>query len=227
MTESSFTTRKRAKAPPKPKARAPKAPPKEEAERPRRSGDKRERILAAAVRVFAKNGFYATRVSEVAKAAGVADGTIYLYFRSKDELLVSLFEDRVEKLLAFMKRELPLRKDARERLRAVIELQLGLLEDERDLAEVITVILRQSTKLMKEFAAPRFMAYLDAIAKVVAEGQAEGVFRSDVSPGLVARATFGALDGIALTWALGRAEQGALGRAARQLADIILRGLEA
>ncbi|MBL9108943.1 MAG: TetR/AcrR family transcriptional regulator, partial [Myxococcales bacterium] len=203
MTESSFTTRKRAKAPPKPKARAPKAPPKEEAERPRRSGDKRERILAAAVRVFAKNGFYATRVSEVAKAAGVADGTIYLYFRSKDELLVSLFEDRVEKLLAFMKRELPLRKDARERLRAVIELQLGLLEDERDLAEVITVILRQSTKLMKEFAAPRFMAYLDAIAKVVAEGQAEGVFRSDVSPGLVARATFGALDGIALTWALG------------------------
>lgn len=227
VTESSFTTRKRAKAPPKPKARAPKAPPKEEAERPRRSGDKRERILAAAVRVFAKNGFYATRVSEVAKAAGVADGTIYLYFRSKDELLVSLFEDRVEKLLAFMKRELPLRKDARERLRAVIELQLGLLEDERDLAEVITVILRQSTKLMKEFAAPRFMAYLDAIAKVVAEGQAEGVFRSDVSPGLVARATFGALDGIALTWALGRAEQGALGRAARQLADIILRGLEA
>ncbi|MFO0644578.1 MAG: TetR/AcrR family transcriptional regulator [Polyangiaceae bacterium] len=227
MTESSFTTRKRAKAPPKPKARAPKAPPKEEAERPRRSGDKRERILAAAVRVFAKNGFYATRVSEVAKAAGVADGTIYLYFRSKDELLVSLFEDRVEKLLAFMKRELPLRKDARERLRAVIELQLGLLEDERDLAEVITVILRQSTKLMKEFAAPRFMAYLDAIAKVVAEGQAEGVFRSDVSPGLVARATFGALDGIALTWALGRAEQGALGRAARQLADVILRGLEA
>jgi TetR/AcrR family fatty acid metabolism transcriptional regulator len=227
VTESSFTTRKRAKAPPKPKARAPKAPPKEEAERPRRSGDKRERILAAAVRVFAKNGFYATRVSEVAKAAGVADGTIYLYFRSKDELLVSLFEDRVEKLLAFMKRELPLRKDARERLRAVIELQLGLLEDERDLAEVITVILRQSTKLMKEFAAPRFMAYLDAIAKVVAEGQAEGVFRSDVSPGLVARATFGALDGIALTWALGRAEQGALGRAARQLADVILRGLEA
>src|SRR5579859_1520846 len=72
-----------------------------------RGGDKRERILDAAVRVFAKKGFHATRVSEVAKAAGVADGTIYLYFKSKDELLVSLFEDRVERLLAFLQRELP------------------------------------------------------------------------------------------------------------------------
>jgi len=107
----------------------------------------------------------------------------------------------------------------------VIELQLGLLEGERDLAEVITVILRQSTKLIKEFAAPKFVSYLDAIAKVVADGQAAGEFRSDVSPNLVARATFGALDGIALTWALGRAEQGALVRSARQLSDVMLRGL--
>src|SRR5579859_3863643 len=70
-------------------------------------GDKRERILDAAVRVFASKGFHATRVSEVAKAAGVADGTIYLYFKSKDELLVSLFEDRLERLLAFLRTALP------------------------------------------------------------------------------------------------------------------------
>lgn len=188
-------------------------------------GDKRERILLAAVKVFAKNGFYATRVSEVAKAAGVADGTIYLYFRSKDEILLSLFEDRVEKLLSHMKNELAKLPGASAKFRRVIELQLGLLEGERDLAEVITVILRQSTKLLKEFAAPKFTSYLDAIAKVVSEGQADGEFRKDVSPHLVARATFGALDGIALTWALGRAEQGALVRSARQLADVMLRGL--
>jgi TetR/AcrR family fatty acid metabolism transcriptional regulator len=191
----------------------------------RRSGDKRERILVAAVKVFAKNGFHATRVSEVAKAAGVADGTIYLYFRSKDELLVSLFEDRVNRLLSYMKDELPKLPDAPAKLRRVIELQLGLLEGERDLAEVVTVILRQSTKLIKEYAAPKFLAYLDAIAKVVTEGQADGDFRKDVSPHLVARATFGALDGIALLWALGRAEQGALARSAGQLADVMLRGL--
>jgi TetR/AcrR family fatty acid metabolism transcriptional regulator len=191
----------------------------------RRGGDKRERILSAAVRVFAKNGFYATRVSEVAKAAGVADGTIYLYFKSKEELLVSLFEDRVERLLSYMKKELPKNASAKDRLRAVIEMQLGLLEGERDLAEVITVILRQSTKLMKEYAHPRFLAYLDSIARIIQEGQASGEFRKDMSPHLVARATFGALDGIALTWALGRAEQGALRRSAGQLAELFLRGL--
>src|SRR5580704_10338192 len=147
-----------------------------------RAGDKRERILDAAVRVFAKKGFHATRVSEVAKAAGVADGTIYLYFKSKDELLVRLFEDRVERLLAFLQRELPSSVGAAGKLRRIIELQLGLMEGERDLAEVVTVIVRQSTKLMKEYAAPKFNAYLDAIAAVVQDGQATGELRSDVSP---------------------------------------------
>lgn len=183
------------------------------------------RILDAAVRVFAKKGFYATRVSEVAKAAGVADGTIYLYFRSKDEILVSLVEDRVERLLAFLQTELPASSSASEKLRRVVELQLGLLEGERDLAEVITVILRQSTKLMKKYAAPKFMAYLDAIARVVADGQASGELRPDISPHLAARAIFGALDGIAMTWALGKADRGGLVRAAGQLAELVLRGL--
>jgi len=191
----------------------------------RANGDKRERILDAATKVFAKKGFYATRVSEVAKAAGVADGTIYLYFKSKDELLVSLFEDRVEKLLSYMKDELPKQPTAAAKMRRVIELQLGLLEGERDLAEVITVIIRQSSKLLKEYAAPKFVSYLDAVAKVVAEGQASGEFRKDVSASLAARITFGALDGVALTWALGKAEKGALARAAQQLSLVLLRGL--
>ncbi|WP_275936756.1 TetR/AcrR family transcriptional regulator [Labilithrix luteola] len=182
-------------------------------------------MLKAAVRVFAKNGFHATRVSDVAKAAGVADGTIYLYFKSKEEVLISLFEDRVEKLLAFMSDELPKLPTAPQRLRAVIDMQLGLLEGEREFAEVVTVIIRQSTKLLKEFAAPKFTAYLDAIARIVSDGQASGDFRKDVSPHIAARAVFGALDGITLTWALGRAEHGALGRAATQLSDVLLRGL--
>ncbi len=200
---------------------------------PRRTGkkplargvDKRSRILNAAVKVFAKNGFYDTRVSDVAKAAGVADGTIYLYFKSKDEILLSLFEDRVRSLLSYLEEELPKIPGAQAKLRRVIEVQLGLLEGKRDVAEVFTVIFRQSTKLLKEYAAPRFVAYLEAIAAVVAEGQAAGDFRNDVSPLLVARAIWGGLDAIALTWALGKAEKGALVRAASQLADVLLRGL--
>lgn len=229
MSERSLSASKRDQSSEKPgrggpAARSKRAAPTS-APAARRAGDKRDRILSAAVRVFAKNGFFATRVSDVAKAAGVADGTIYLYFRSKEEVLVSLFEDRVERLLAFMDRELPKLPSAPERLRAVIDMQLGLLEDERDMAEVITVIIRQSTRLLKEFAAPKFIAYLDAIARIVIEGQAAGDFRRDVSPHIAARAIFGALDGITLTWALGRAEQGALARAATQVADVLLQGL--
>jgi len=223
MSESSLSLPKRGK--PRKSREVPEDREDREAAKRRRSKDKRDRILKAAVKVFAKNGFHATRVSEVAKAAGVADGTIYLYFKSKEELLVSLFEDRVSKLLTFMRESLPKTEGAPQRLRAVIDMQLGLLEGERDLAEVITVIIRQSTRLMKEFAAPQFLAYLDAIAKIVQDGQASGDFRTDVSPHIAARAIFGALDGITLTWALGRAEQGALGRAATQLSDVLLRGL--
>lgn len=190
-----------------------------------REGDKRERILRAATRVFARKGFYATRVSEVAKAAGVADGTIYLYFKSKDDLLVSLFEDRIMLLLQTLERALGERNTPEERLRCVIEMQLGLLEGERDLAEVITVNLRQSTKLMKQYAAPKFLLYLETIARVIAEGQKAGAFRADLSPHTVARTIFGALDGITMTWALGKAEPGGLSRAATQVADLLLQGL--
>lgn len=193
--------------------------------RARPVGDKRNRILDAAFRVFARKGFHATRVSEIAKAAGVADGTIYLYFKSKDALLVSLFEHRVERLLAFLDTELPRTDSAPDKLRRVVEVQLGLLDGERDLAEVVTVILRQSTKLMKEYAAPKFTAYLDAIARVISDGQASGELRKDISPHLAARAIFGALDGVAMTWALGKAERGGLIWAAEQLAKILLGGL--
>jgi TetR/AcrR family fatty acid metabolism transcriptional regulator len=155
----------------------------------------------------------------------VADGTIYLYFRSKDALLLSLVEDGVGRLLSYLRGELPKLEGAREKLRRIIELQLGLLAEERDLAEVLTVIVRHSSRLLKEHAARDFSAYLDAIAAVVIEGQGAGVFRSDVSPRTVARAVWGALDGVVMTWVLGRAEREALQRAAGQVADIVLRGL--
>lgn len=218
MTESRFSG---ARGP----QRSAQAAPRARTRSGKDGGDKRERILRAATKVFARKGFYATKVSEVAKAAGVADGTIYLYFENKDDLLVSLFEDRIMLLLARLESALSERPDAIDRLRCIIELQLGLLEGERDLAEVITVNLRQSTKLMKQYAAPKFALYLETIASVIADGQRAGLFRSDVSPHLVARTVFGALDGIALTWALGKAEPGALARAAGQVSSILLQGL--
>lgn len=199
-------------------------------EKGRRGTDKRERILHAAIKVFARNGFYATRVSEIAKAAGVADGTIYLYFKNKDDVLISIFEDRITKLIAVLREEVAKAESFEDKLRCVIELQLGLLEGRRDLAEVITVNLRQSSRLLKQYAQPLFTEYLEIIAGVIAEGQREGVLRDDVSPRVVARGLWGALDGIALTWALGGAQPGkpdSLRRAASQIAAVFLDGVRA
>jgi TetR/AcrR family fatty acid metabolism transcriptional regulator len=189
--------------------------------------DKRERILRAAIRVFARKGFYATRVNEIAKAAGVADGTIYLYFKNKDDVLVSIFEDRITKLIAFLESEIEKEGGFDEKFRRVVELQLGLLEGHRDLAEVVTVNLRQSSRLLKQFAAPLFTRYLDVIANLVAQGQREGAVRTDVSPRVLARALWGALDGVAVTWTLGGGEAGQLQRAASQVANVFLEGVRA
>ncbi|MBZ0116082.1 MAG: TetR/AcrR family transcriptional regulator [Sandaracinaceae bacterium] len=199
-------------------------------EKAKRATDKRERILRAAIKVFARKGFYATRVSEIAKAAGVADGTIYLYFENKDAVLVSIFEDRITKLLTVLRDEIAKAESFDAKLRTVVELQLGLLEGQRDLAEVITVNLRQSSLLLKQYAAPLFTEYLELIANVIAEGQKEGIVRADVSPRVVARSVWGALDGVALTWALGGKEPGkpeSLRRAASQIASVFLDGLRA
>lgn len=194
------------------------------------SVDKRERILQAAIQVFAQKGFYATRVSEIAKAAGVADGTIYLYFENKDAVLISIFEDRMNALLGILERISTSERTSEEKLRRIMELQLGLLEDSRDLAEVVTVNLRQSSTLLKQYAAPLFTRYLELIANVIAVGQRDGRFRSDINPRVAARALFGGLDGLALTWALGspkddRPEPAKLKKAAHQFATLFLDGL--
>ena len=187
--------------------------------------DKRDRILKAAIKVFAKNGFYATRVSEIAKAAGVADGTIYLYFKNKDDVLITIFEDGINRLLVILREVAESDEPFEKRITRIIELQLGLLEDQRDLAEVITVNLRQSSRLLKQYATPLFMQYIDVIAGVVREGQEEGAFRKDLNPRVVARSLFGALDAILLTWALGEGDTPALRKAAAHCASLFLEGL--
>lgn len=208
-------------------ARAAKTPASAEPEAARLDpkADKRERILRAAVKVFARKGFYATRVSEIAKAAGVADGTIYLYFENKDDVLVSLFQDRITKLIDALEEAIAGESDFEARFRRVVELQLGLLDGRRELAEVVTVNLRQSSRLLKQYATPLFTRYLEVVAKLVESGQASGVVRPEVSPRVVARALYGALDGVAMTWALGGGQEGQLKKAASQVSELFLEGL--
>jgi TetR/AcrR family fatty acid metabolism transcriptional regulator len=200
------------------------------ASRERANENKRERILDAAVKVFAAEGFYAAKVSQIAAEAGVADGTIYLYFKSKDELLINLFEDRMERVLETLRAALAgSGPSAVDRLRRVIELHLDLIEQNPAMGEVITVELRQSAKFIREYDNPKFAEFLRLIAGAIADGQARGELRAELDPQLTARALFGALDEIALSWIV-RAEgkaRGNLQHAARQLGTLFLDGLRA
>lgn len=207
----------------RPAPRAGRAP--EPTEPPPGSG-KRERILDAAVKVFAQEGFYNAKVAQIADLAGVADGTIYLYFKSKDDLLISLFEDRMERINQNLRTALASESSALARLRRVVKLHLELIEQNRHMAEVICVELRQSGKFIKEYKNPKFADFLRLIAGAVAEGQAAGELRKDVDPALIARALFGALDEISLAWLVKGKEKMDLSRAAEQLSHLFLDGLK-
>ncbi len=142
---------------------------------------KRKRILAAAIRVFSRKGFYQTRIKEIARQAGVADGTIYLYFKNKDDILISIFEDRIDELNRKMTEIAGSDIPAAEKIKQIIGLQLGNVRGHRDLAEVITVNLRQSNRFLRQYAGPRFNRYLDIMAGIIEEGQKRGEF-ADNSP---------------------------------------------
>src|SRR5687768_1597394 len=167
-----------------------------------RSSDKRVRILSAAERVFAKRGFFAARVSEIARAAGVADGTIYLYFKSKDDLLISLFESRMEMVNQQLAAAVALAPTATDRLLAILRTFLELVATSPRLAEVLTVELRQSSKFMKEYSNPRFGELLKLIATVIADGQQGGELDPAIPAPHAARMIFGILGELALAWLL-------------------------
>lgn len=166
--------------------------------------DKRDAILRAATQVFAQRGFFNAQVADVAKAAGVAAGTVYLYFRSKDDLLVSLFERTMKDAIAEGRAALVGAVDPRDRLSRIARLHLERLGRDRDLAVVFQVELRQSTKFMERFSSSYLREYLGIIREAVEAGQAAGLFRRDVSATAAAKILFGALDEMATNWMLSR-----------------------
>jgi TetR/AcrR family fatty acid metabolism transcriptional regulator len=187
--------------------------------------DKRVRILEGALKVFARKGFYNTRVAEVAKEAKVADGTIYNYFKNKDDLLISLFEDRMDWMLGRLGEALE--GDVVTQIKRYIQLHLSLAVVDPDLAEFITVELRQSDKFLREYKNPKFAEFLRVLANLIEQGQKEGLVRKGVEPRLVSRAIFGALDELLLMFTWSRdAKQEDINAAASQVADLFLTGIE-
>lgn len=170
----------------------------------RPSSDKRELILRAAVKVFARKGYFNSKVSDIAGAASIADGTVYLYFKSKEEILHSIFNRMMERFISEGKKEIEGIDRADEKLRRIAELHLEQLGADRDLAIVFQVQLRGSIKFMREFSSAGFAEYLDIIRKTISEGQEQGLFRRDLNPVVSSKILFGALDEMVTNWILSK-----------------------
>lgn len=183
------------------------------------------RIIQAATRIFARKGFYQAKVSEIAREAGVADGTIYLYFENKDDILISLFEEQMKAVLKNMRARVSILKSPVRRLEQFALGHLQLIEQNKDMAEIIQVELRQSSKFMKRYKNEQFARYLDLIAEIIRDGQAQGVFHPDVVPDLAKRAIFGALDEMSRYWVLSSRRKYDIETAAKQISDYFLYGL--
>jgi TetR/AcrR family fatty acid metabolism transcriptional regulator len=189
-------------------------------------GDKREAILRAAISVFAHNGYFNSKVADIAREAGVADGTVYLYFKSKEDILHSIFDRSVDDALGAARKQVEQVRDPREKLRQIALLHLERLGADRDLAVVFQVELRGSTKFMEEFSAAGFAEYLSLIRSTFEEGQRAGVFRKDLNAKVVAKILFGALDEMATNWILSKRRY-KLAPMADQVLDIFLNGVKA
>jgi TetR/AcrR family fatty acid metabolism transcriptional regulator len=192
---------------------------------PNSGREKRDRILRAAVKIFSRKGFFNSKVSEIARAASVADGTIYLYFRNKDDLLISLFEEKMGEVVADVRRRIACGGNALEKLKIFIENHMDLLEREAGLVEVIQVELRQSTKFLKDYTPVKFFEYLEVISDILEEGKKEGVLRPDLDVSIARRAIFGALDELSLTYILSRKPKYHPTVAAGELCRLLLEGL--
>jgi TetR/AcrR family fatty acid metabolism transcriptional regulator len=185
---------------------------------------KRQQIIDAAVRVFARTGYYNSRVSDVAREAGIASGTIYLYFDTKDEILVALFREKMADWVAHVRAEIARETDAPAKVRRLVALHLRTLEDDPDLAEVVQVELRQGHKFFRGASAHEVSAYFDLIGGILMEGIAAGVFRRDLPVKVATKVLFGAMDQVATSWVLGKRGY-RLSDSAEAVAAIFLKGV--
>lgn len=191
-----------------------------------KSNGKYEAILRAAIKVFARSGFFNAKVADVAREAGVADGTVYLYFKNKDDILVSIFNHVMDEALERGRRNLAEVEEPVEKLKKIVSAHLDRLGRDRDLAIVFQVELRSSTKFMEQFSATKLTEYLDLIRSVVEEGQRRGVFRKELKTKIVAKVLFGALDEMATNWVLSRKRYSLVSTAAPVI-DLFLNGVAA
>ncbi len=187
---------------------------------------KRRRILRAAIEVFARKGYFAARMTDVAQAAAVADGTLYLYFDGKEDLLISVFDDILRRFVERLRAEIEDLTDPRDKLATVVRLHLDAASSDRALAHVLQIETRHSRRFMNLFTRGRLGEYFELMREIIEEGQSAGTFRSDISTGLAINFVFGAVDEAVTSWLLAE-EPGDLQRLHAPLVRLLCTGMVA
>jgi AcrR family transcriptional regulator len=162
--------------------------------------DKRRQILDAAVRVFARQGFHSTRVSDIADEAGVAYGLVYHYFSSKDEVLNELFSERWSLLLAAIEEADRGAESPRAKLRAVAGFIVDSYRHDPELMKVIIVEVTRAANSFGRTHLPEIRRAYESIARIVEEGQKAGDFRADIDPAFASMSFYGAIEQLLSGW---------------------------
>jgi len=191
-----------------------------------RDPDKPQQIIEAAVRVFARKGYFNSRVSDIAREAGIAAGTIYLYFKTKEDILTTLFREKMAEFVAKLWKAMADQPDPVSKVRRLVYLHFDLLERNPELAEVVQIELRQGQKFFRGASSQEIASYFALIGSVLEEGVAAGRFRTNLPVKVATKMLFGAMDQMATSWVLGKRGY-RLVDTAPAVADLFLRGVAA
>ncbi|MCD5323789.1 MULTISPECIES: TetR/AcrR family transcriptional regulator [Pontibacillus] len=185
---------------------------------------KYKQIIDAAVEVIAENGYHSSQVSKIAKKAGVADGTIYLYFKNKEDILVSLFQEKMGQFIEKIEEDIKTKSNAKEKLLAMIKTHYGLLSEDHHLAIVTQLELRQSNKDLRLKINDVLKRYLLVIDHIVEDGKAEGLFHESLDLRLVRQMVFGTLDETVTNWVMND-QKYSLTDQAEEVHELLIHGL--
>jgi TetR/AcrR family fatty acid metabolism transcriptional regulator len=176
------------------------------------------------VKVFAEQGFFQSTISQIAREAGVADGTIYLYFKNKDDILLQFFGYKTKQVFQSFREELDKADTARDKLRNLIRRHLEEFQNDKNMAVVYQAEARSNSRLVEKQLQEMSKMYLDITAEIIEQGQEEGQIRKDLYVSLVKRFILGAVEEVINTWVLSGGKYD-LASMADPLVDLIFRGI--
>lgn len=168
----------------------------------KKKGIKHQKIINAAVKVIAHNGYHQAQVAKIAREAGVADGTIYLYFKNKEDILISVFHEKMGVFIKKIEKEIEEKQTAKEKLLALISLHFSQLQDNHDLALLTQLELRQTNKELRMKINTVLEPYITLIGSILEEGIQEKLFVSDLNIKLARQMVFGTIDEIVTNWVI-------------------------